>query len=71
METISFKEDHISQIPALMMLQKLGFTYITPEEALELRGGKASNVLLEPILRKQLEGINSIQVSTTKTAYFS
>lgn len=71
METISFKEDHISQIPALMMLQKLGFTYITPEEALELRGGKTSNVLLEPILRKQLEGINSIQVSTTKTAYFS
>ena len=71
MNTLSFKEDHISLIPALLLLQKLGYTYITPEEALELRGGKASNVLLEPILRKQLGEINSIQVSTTKTAYFS
>ena len=71
MNTLSFKEDHISQIPALMLLQKLGYTYITPEEALELRGGKASNVLLESILRKQLEEINSIRVSTAKMAYFS
>lgn len=68
---ISFKEDHISQIPALQLLQKLGYTYLSPEEALELRGGKTSNVLLEPILRKQLEAINSIQVSSIKTAYFS
>lgn len=68
---LSFKEDHISQIPALMLLQKLGYTYLSPEEALELRGGKTTNVLLEPILRKQLEAINSIQVSTVKTAYFS
>ena len=71
MNTLSFKEDHISQIPALMLLQKLGYTYITPEVVLELRGGKASNVLLEPILRKQLEEINSIRVSTAKMAYFS
>ena len=68
---ISFKEDHISQIPALMLLQKLGYTYLPPDEAMELRGGKTTNVLLEPILRKQLEAINSIQVSTFKTAYFS
>ena len=31
---ISFKEDHISQIPALLMLEKLGYTYLTPDEAL-------------------------------------
>ena len=30
---ISFKEDHISQIPALLMLEKLGYTYLTPDEA--------------------------------------
>ena len=71
MNNLSFKEDHISQIPALQLLQKLGYTYLSPEEALELRGGKTSNVLLEPILRKQLEAINSIQVSSVKTAYFS
>jgi type I restriction enzyme R subunit len=67
----SFKEDHISQIPALQFLQKLGYTYLTPEEAEELRGNKTGQVILEPILRKQLHEINSIQVSSTKTAIFS
>ena len=61
---LSFKEDHISQIPALILLEKLGFKYVSPEEAIEVRGGKTSNVLLEPILRKQLRNINStVQVS--------
>ncbi|OAV67573.1 hypothetical protein Barb4_02409 [Bacteroidales bacterium Barb4] len=60
MNNISFKEDHISQIPALQLLQKLGYTYLSPEKALELRGGKTNHVLLEPILRKQLEEINSM-----------
>lgn len=68
---LSFKEDHISQIPALMMLEKLGYTYLTPEEALELRGGKTTGVLLEAILRRQLEEINSIKVSSTRTSVFS
>lgn len=68
---LSFKEDHISQIPALQLLQKLGYTYLTPEEAMELRGGKKTNVLLEPILRKQLEVLNSIRVSAVKTALFT
>lgn len=68
---ISFKEDHISQIPALLLLQKLGYTYLSPQEALNLRGGSMANVLLEPILRKQLERINTIQVSTTKTTLFT
>ena len=31
MQRISFKEDHISQIPALLMLEKLGYTYLTPD----------------------------------------
>jgi len=66
-----FKEDHISLIPALQMLQKLGYTYLNPEQALDLRGGKTTNVLLEDVLRKQLKEINSIKVSSTKTAIFS
>ena len=61
MNTPSFKEDHISQIPALQFLQNLGYTYLTPEEALELRGGKTSAVLLERILEDQLNEINTIQ----------
>src|SRR5438045_2373387 len=71
MQTPSFKEDHISQIPALQLLQKLGYTYLSPEQATQYRGGKTSNVLLEDVLRKQLKEINSIRVSSTKTSIFS
>lgn len=71
METPSFKEDHISQIPALQMLVNLGYTYLSPAEAERLRGGKTTNVLLEDVLRKQLKEINSIRVSATKTSLFT
>ena len=72
MDTPSFKEDHISQIPALQLLQKLGYKYLSPAEAEKFRGGKTSNVLLDDILRKQLKEINSsIKISSTKTTYIS
>lgn len=71
MDTPIFKEDQISQVPALQLLQKLGYTYLNPGQALELRGGKTANVLLEDVLRKQLKEINSIKVSSAKTAIFS
>lgn len=71
MEAPSFKEDHISQIPAIQMLQNLGYTYLTPEEALSLRWGKTTGVILEDILRKQLREINSIRTSSSKTSVFS
>lgn len=71
METPSFKEDHISQIPALQMLVNLGYTYLSPAEADRQRGGKSTNVLLEDVLRKQLKEINSIRVSATKTSIFT
>ena len=71
MDTPSFKEDHISQIPALQMLVNLGYTYLSPAEAERLRGGKTTNVLLEDVLRKQLKEINSIRVSVSKTSIFT
>ncbi len=72
MDTPSFKEDHISQIPALQLLQKVGYTYLTPEEALQLRGNKTTNVILEEVLRKQLKEINAEKrISSTKTTYIS
>ncbi len=71
METPSFKEDHISQIPGLQLLQKLGYKYLSPDEALQLRGNKTTNVILEDVLRKQLKEINSIKVSSTKTSIFT
>jgi type I restriction enzyme R subunit len=71
MDVPSFKEDQISQIPALQMLLNLGYRYINPSEAERQRGGKTTNVLLEDILRKQLKEINSIRVSATKTSIFT
>lgn len=60
MQTPSFIEDHISQIPALQLLQNLGYTYLTPEEVLKARQDKLSNVILEDILEQQLMKINEI-----------
>lgn len=56
----SYIEDHISQLPALQLLIKMGYQYISSEQALELREKRKSNVLLIPILRKQLQKINKI-----------
>ena len=61
MNTPSFKEDHISQIPALQFLQNLGYTYLSPDEALKQRGGKTTAVFLEGILRQQLQRLNSFK----------
>lgn len=71
MSLISFKENDISQIPALELLQKLGYQYLSPEETLEMRGGKTSNVLLEDILRQQLRNLNSIRIGSRSEARFS
>lgn len=53
-------EDHVSQLPALQLLMNMGYDYLPPAEADRLRGGRRSNVLLEPILRERLAAINSI-----------
>lgn len=59
--TPSYIEDHISQLPALQMLIKMGYTYISPDEALQLREGRKTNVLLRDILKMQLQKINKIE----------
>jgi type I restriction enzyme R subunit len=67
--TPSYIEDHISQIPALQLLIKMGYQYLSPEETMVLRNGRTSNVLLEPILKAQLEKINSIQYKDKEFAF--
>ncbi len=64
--TPSFKEDHISQIPALILLQNMGYIYLTPEETLKERHGKKSKVILEGILEAQLRKINHINFKGKK-----
>jgi len=61
MDIPSFKEDHISQVPALELLQKLGYEYLNPAEAIELRAGRLGSVILENVLADQLRKINTIR----------
>ncbi|ERM83025.1 hypothetical protein P872_06005 [Rhodonellum psychrophilum GCM71 = DSM 17998] len=39
----------------------MGWKYLSPEQALEARGGRTSNVLMETILKNQLQEINKIE----------
>jgi hypothetical protein len=50
MNTPSFQEDHISQVPALQLLQNLGCNYLRPQEVILQHKGRFSNVLLEGVL---------------------
>ncbi|MDF2930841.1 MAG: type restriction endonuclease subunit [Chryseobacterium sp.] len=59
--TPSYSEDHISQIPAIQLLIKMGYTYLAPDEALAIREGRKSNVILTSILKEQLKKINKIE----------
>jgi type I restriction enzyme, R subunit len=58
---IDLREVISSQIPALALLQNMGYTYITPAEALAHRQGKRSKVVLEDILTAQLRKLNQIE----------
>ncbi|MCR4827040.1 MAG: type I restriction endonuclease subunit R [Bacteroidales bacterium] len=71
MDRISFKENDISQRPALELLAKMGYQYLSPEEAMEMRDNKTSNVLLEEVLRQQLRQLNSIRIGSHSEARFS
>ena len=49
-ETPSYLEKVQSQLPALELLIKLGWEYLTPEETVHLRGERLGSTILEPIL---------------------
>lgn len=63
-------EDISSLLPALTLLQQLGYSYLTPNEALSLRGGKRSNIVLEYVLSEQLQKLNRFEYKG-KTHSFS
>jgi len=52
--TPSFREELISQIPALHLLINLGYTYLSPDQVNAARGGRLGNVLLDTVLEQQL-----------------
>ncbi len=59
--TPDLREDAVSQLPALHLLQNLGWEYLTPDEALQLRGGRLSNILLDGVLVPWLHENNRFQ----------
>lgn len=58
---INYSENSDSQKPAINLLRKLGWSYITPEETIKQRGSLLSNVILEDILAERLNAINSFE----------
>lgn len=55
-----YLEDNISKYPAIELLCKLGFEYISPEECMSQRS-TLYDVLLKDVLRKQLNVINQFE----------
>ena len=54
-------ENIISQIPAITLLQNMGYEYLTPKAALAKREGKRSQIVLTEILTAQLHKLNQIE----------
>ena len=57
----SYREELISQIPAAHLLINLGYQYLTPAQALELRGGSYRQVVLTNILADWLRENNRFE----------
>ncbi|SMF78507.1 type I restriction endonuclease subunit R [Pseudobacteriovorax antillogorgiicola] len=64
-----FKEKTASQLPALRLLSNLNYKYLSIDEALRLRGSKASKVILEEVLEKWLRENNSYTFKGKKRAF--
>lgn len=63
----SYLEDLDSKIPAIQVLEALGWAYLPPEEALALRGGRLDQVVLTGILRPWLE--ENVRFETRGASY--
>lgn len=50
-----FQEEYSAKIPALALLTNLGWTYLSPDEAMAARHGKADQVVLKDVLRNELK----------------
>jgi type I restriction enzyme R subunit len=61
MSANAYREEISSQLPAVQLLVNLGWHYLTPAEALALRGGKERNIVLIGVLEPWLRGHNQIR----------
>ena len=69
MAVTEYLEDLSSLLPALQLLQNMGYAYLAPSEALALRGGKKSTCVLEDVLSRQLQKLNKITFKGQEHAY--
>lgn len=58
---VNYKEYNDSQKPALNLLQKMGWKYLSPEEVFTARGETFTNVILDDVLAQQLSKINAFE----------
>ena len=65
----SYREELISQIPAAQELIAMGYEYLTPAQALELRGGRERNVVLTGVLEGWLASQNAYKYKSQKYAF--
>lgn len=52
--TPKFQEEYSAKLPALTLLSNLGWSFLSPSQALVARDGKQDQVVLRQILRKEL-----------------
>ncbi|BEE19886.1 type I restriction endonuclease subunit R [Vibrio parahaemolyticus] len=50
-----FQEEYSAKLPALTLLTNLGWSFLSPEQALAARSGKADDVVLRQVLRSELQ----------------
>jgi type I restriction enzyme, R subunit len=50
-----FQEEYSAKLPALTLLANLGWSFLSPEQALLARGGRQDEVVLRDILRNELK----------------
>ena len=64
-----YKEYEDSQLPAIELLQELGYKYLSPNEANQMRGNITSNVILEDVLKERIAFINSFEYKGEKYSF--
>ena len=67
--TPSYREELISQIPAAQELIAMGYQYLTPAQALALRGGSERNVVLTSVLSGWLASQNAFKYKSQQYAF--
>ena len=53
--TPKFQEEYSAKLPALALMTNLGWSFLSPDEALAARSGKQDEVVLRQILRSELQ----------------